>query len=695
MKKFLLILTFSTLLATLVGCGSNPGTVPNDPNNPGENPGQNTDEPGNDDDNKEELPAPKGALQELFASLRNNNFTLSYTDRYASIGVERRQETRYTDYSLESNGDLGFNGYAKNEECVFSYNLEGNEVVSGLPVIDNNKGIMVTDIYDYREGLDEFDYTYLPSEYNAGDIYKYEFGKNTKNDELLISVFLRMTYNPQAIPKSFTLQVVRGQLQINAVTLDYGNGLQDSTRVVAYNIGTTENAAIKKYLDDGLTSKTPLDKRFYYLIAPYLQSNNYKTTLDATGVRNDSGGFNTFKENQYYLENAVIYEDISTENGSITGNIQTPGVVATFSLNELDDEKLTITSTPSNQGTGPYTQLYGEVVTNKFSDLEFSNFIGYIDEEHEDSYYITDSYVQAILGYICYFELDSTTRSLRNLRLEVNDWDKHEFTLHFNAYNPTSNLDLGTFTASFTSVDEVVVPAVTNYLDIGESSKNQSIDDLKTVLEKFKDHNYSMDVISGSELAKVYYTKNYYFLQAYGNKSLNSGFIKEGDSIYKFTLSYDASNTNITGINVDRSKDYATLGMTLPGCGTYYGDENTDLFYFSAFDDAIYNYDNYVQTSILGFDYWMNTTTYEEGNPLINFSNAVLKYFYPRDTSGALPQGAGFMVRNGDTQYTTRVSLLLTYSSSDGENYGGEISTFYDIGDTRFEYLENYILENS
>ena len=135
--------------------------------------------------------------------------------------------------------------------------------------------------------------------------------------------------------------------------------------------------------------------------------------------------------------------------------------------------------------------------------------------------------------------------------------------------------------------------------------------------------------------------------------------------------------------------------MTLPGCGTYYGDENTDLFYFSAFDDAIYNYDNYVQTSILGFDYWMNTTTYEEGNPLINFSNAVLKYFYPRDTSGALPQGAGFMVRNGDTPYTTRVSLLLTYSSSDGENYGGEISTFYDIGDTRFEYLENYILENS
>lgn len=695
MKKFLSILTFSTLLATLVGCGSNPGTVPNDPNNPGENPGQNTDEPGNDDDNKEELPAPKGALQEIFASLRNNNFTLSYTDKYASVGVERRQETRYTEYSLESNGDLGFNGYAKNDECVFSYNLSGNEVVSGLPVIDNNKGIMVTDIYDYREGLDEFDYTFLPNDYNAGDIYNYEFGKNTKNDELLISVFLRKTYNPQVIPKSVSLQVVAGQLQINAVTLDYGNGLQDSTRVVAYNIGATENAAIKKYLDDGLTSKTPLDKRFYYLIAPYLQSNNYKTTLDATSYRNEIGNFETYKMNQYFLENAVIYEDISKENGAITGNLQTPGAVVTFSLNNLDDEKLTITSTPSNQGEGFYTSLYGEYIGNVFSGLEFSNFIGYIDENNENMYYITDSYVQSILGYICYFELDSTTRSLRNLRLEVTDWDKHEFTLHFDAYNPTSNLDLGTYKASFSNVNQIVVPSVDNYLDYGAPASEQTVDDLKTVLEKFKGHNYSMDVISDSGIAKVYYTPNYYFLQVYGAPASNEGFIKEGNSIYEFTLSYDSSYTNITGINIDRSRDYATLGMTLPGCGTYYGDYNTDLFYFSAFDDAIYNYENYTKASLMGFDYWMNTTEFAEEDSRINFSNAVLKYFYPYDTSGALPQGAGFMVRNGDTPYTTRVSLVLTYSSSDGLNYGGQITTFYDIGGTRFEYLENYILENS
>ena len=358
----------------------------------------------------------------------------------------------------------------------------------------------------------------------------------------------------------------------------------------------------------------------------------------------------------------------------------------------LDDEKLTITSTPSNQGEGFYTSLYGEYIGNVFSGLEFSNFIGYIDENNENMYYITDSYVQSILGYICYFELDSTTRSLRNLRLEVTDWDKHEFTLHFDAYNPTSNLDLGTYKASFSNVNQIVVPSVDNYLDYGAPASEQTVDDLKTVLEKFKGHNYSMDVISDSGIAKVYYTPNYYFLQVYGAPASNEGFIKEGNSIYEFTLSYDSSYTNITGINIDRSRDYATLGMTLPGCGTYYGDYNTDLFYFSAFDDAIYNYENYTKASFMGFDYWMNTTEFAEEDSRINFSNAVLKYFYPYDTSRALPQGAGFMVRNGDTPYTTRVSLVLTYSSSDGLNYGGQITTFYDIGGTRFEYLENYII---
>ena len=110
---------------------------------------------------KSEEVAPKGVLQEFFAKLQNNNFTLSYRDHYVNYGQNRTQVSKYTAYSLESSGDLGFNGYAQNDECVFSYNIVDNEIVSGVPVIDYNNGILITDIYNYRDGLQNFDYTFL------------------------------------------------------------------------------------------------------------------------------------------------------------------------------------------------------------------------------------------------------------------------------------------------------------------------------------------------------------------------------------------------------------------------------------------------------------------------------------------------------------------------------------------------------
>ena len=202
-----------------------------------------------------------------------------------------------------------------------------------------------------------------------------------------------------------------------------------------------------------------------------------------------------------------------------------------------------------------------------------------------------------------------------------------------------------------------------------------------------------MDVLTEAGLAKVYYTPDYYFIQSYGVPSSNEGFIKQGDSIYEFTISYNTNN-QITGINIDDSRDYAKLGMTLPGCGRYNGDANTDLFYFSAFDDVIYDFSegNYTQDSIMGYHYWKNNGSVSNGTL---FSQAVLRYFYPNDTSGALPQGAGFMVSDGEDPYDTRVSLFLAYSSADGLNYGGQYTTFYDIGGTGFEYLDNYIEQNN
>ena len=231
MKKFLSILCFSCLLSgSLISCTNDDNIEDSTVSN--------------------ELPAPKGALQEIFYKLSNNNFSLSYTDRYAALGVTRTQETRYTSYSLESNGDLGFNGYAQNDECVFSYNIVDNEIVSGVPVIDYNNGILITDIYNYRDGLQNFDYTFLPSDYKSGEEYIYEFGKNELNDELLVSVFLRKTYNPAAKPKEIKMKVVAGNLVVDCINNYYEiQDDYDTCQVVTFDIGTTENSLIKKYLD--------------------------------------------------------------------------------------------------------------------------------------------------------------------------------------------------------------------------------------------------------------------------------------------------------------------------------------------------------------------------------------------------------------------------------------------------------------
>ena len=670
MKKFLSILCFSCLLSgSLASCTN----------------GDNIE----DSTISNELPAPKGALQEIFYKLSNNNFSLSYTDRYAALGVTRTQETRYTSYSLESNGDLGFNGYAQNDECVFSYNIVDNEIVSGVPVIDYNNGILITDIYNYRDGLQNFDYTFLPSDYKSGEEYIYEFGKNELNDELLVSVFLRKTYNPAAKPKEIKMKVVAGNLMVDCINTYYEiQDDYDTCQVVTFDIGTTENSLIKKYLDDGKTSKTPLDSKFYQLIAPYLQSYNYKTTLDARELKTEDGmGYETFVQDQYFTENAILFDTTSDDVSTVSGVIQTiAGTVSEFEMDSMSSKKLNIVSTPQNQDGEYYTYLYDEYLTYSMASLNFSNFIGYIDEEHKNSYYITDSQTCSILSYICLYETNDTDRALRSLRLEVNDWDTNEFTLYFDIYNRSTNLDKGVFKATFSSVDNLDFDAVDRYLNIGEMAYTQDKSTLESVLNKFKNHNYSTDLYTSAGLAKAYYTKDYYYLEPYGNPLNNEGFIKIDDAVYEFKLTYDSEN-NVSGINIDKSLDYAAAyGMKLPGCGTYNGNLNDDLYYFSAFSDDLYNFDEYYTDSIFGYSYWRNGTT--------GLSQKILDYFYPNNTS-ALPQGSGFMVSDGGKDpYDTRVTLISVYSSADQSQYGAVMSTFYDIENTGLPYLDQYIQNN-
>lgn len=659
MKKCLSILFF-LLIGSLVSCGQE---------------GSNIEDPN----------APKGVLQEVFYKLKNNNFTLSYEDSYAALGVKRNQETKYTEYSLETSGDLGFIGYAQNEDCVFSYNIVDGDVVSGVPVIDYNKGLMVKDIYDYRDGLNNFDYSFLPSGYKSGEEYTYVFGENAKNDELLISVFLRMNYNPDVLPYEITMKVVAGNLEIHAITNYYElQDAYDTCDVIAYDIGETENPTIKKYLDDGLTSKTPLDQKFYHLIAPYLQSYNYKTNIDARALRTEDGTkFETFVQDQYFTENAIIYDTLSDDSEEVIGDLQTGlGLVCNFSMDSIDDDKLDITYTPQLDEDSFYQYLYGEYLSYSMASLNFSNFVGYIDDTRENSYYITDSQTISILSYICQYEINDTDRAVRSLRLEVNDWNKKEFTLYFDIYNRPTNIDKGTLKVKFSDVNNVTIPAIDRYLNLGQAASEQSIDTLETVLNKFKNNNYSMDIYTSVGLAKVYFTENYYYLETYGNPGKNYGFIKLDDGIYEFNVIYE--NNVITGISIDRNTNYEDKGMTLPGCGSYY-EADDDASYLSTFDQSFYDLDAYKQDSIYGYSYWRNSTS--------GLSQKLLDYF-TYSSSELLPQGNGFMVSDGEDPYDTRVSLILVYSNADASQYGAYLITYYDIGGTSFEYLDNYISNN-
>ena len=668
--KLLTLLSLTTITLTLIGCDNATKET------------ENT------------KPAPVGELQTLFKELTNNNFSLSYDDYYANNGVERHQDTYYTPYSLQSDGDLGFNGYAQKGDLIFSYNIVDDQIVSSSPLINQETGVRYESVYDLRNGFEDFDYTKLPTTPSNDGLYHYEFNVegNTNNDRLINEVLLRKTYNsdPLVQPESLTFEIVNNTIQVESLLTVYGENIYDAVSVTIYGINSTNNAKIKSYLDSGKGAKDPLDRTFYTTIAPYLANNNFKTHLDATKYRDSAqSGYSDVVFDQYFTEEAIVYDNISGANaGSTYGQMQTGYGVAQFSLDSINDDKLEITSTPMDEEMNAIQSLYGNYFAYPMSSLNFSSFIGYKDDTKENTYILTDSYLKYVLSYICFFETDTETRYCDRLELEITDLEKHEFNLNFHIIDRTTNYDKGIFKASFSNVNEISFKAVDRYLNIGEDPTTQNKEVLETVLEKFKAGNYSMDTMTGYGHAKVYYTDDYYYVEPYSQyyKNQNYGYIKIDNHIYEFNLTYPENSTDPSGINIDRSIDHATgtNPMTLPGCGTYQGASN-DLFYVSHKTDDIYNYDNYqIATALDTVNYWRNTSD--------SFGTNMLNYFYPNDSS-LRALGSGFIVSDGKDPYDTRVSLVVSFITSSLQESAIR-STFYDIGHTSFEYLENYISQN-
>lgn len=615
----------------------------------------------------------KTDLEKYFEKLKNNNFTVAYSDEYVNYeGLVRNATFYYTEYSCQAEGDLGNSGLAQDDDLVFHYNIVDGNVVSGLPLINYSTGIRYESVYDYTYGFQNFDISALPKLADSDGFYTYHFGFNYQNDTSILAVFLR-TSNTGIYPQEVKMKVVGDMLIIESIILTYTHiepARSDYVHTTIYNVGKTENTIIKNYLDSGKTSKKPLDLNFYRFFSQYMNSINYTSSLDARGMPGE-----TFNTTMKYTENAVLNIENS---GGRYGYVSTLGYVSTF---DSDGSKITLTGTPQYDSDTYYTELYGEVYEYDFRSITYDLLIGYIDEEHPNSYILTDDQLIYILAYICYIDIYDSM-SCKKLRLEVVDEEKYEFNLYFDLYNKTTSRDLGTFKASFYDLNKTTIPEVERYLKQGDDPTTQSKDNLMEVLNLFKNGNYSIDMPTSIGVAKYYYTENYFYEELYSDSNQNTGYIKlpnsnneSGYGIYEF---YIYNNE----MNIITEKDYS-LGVSplkLPGCGSYYLGSD-DLGYFSHLTEALYEEDNYEIGVVLNQNVWKASS---------NVSSVIFTYLYG-STTYIYPLGTGLLVSRGEDSCDTKLTIISAYVAYDGSFEDQYSLTFYDIGNTAHSIIEQYL----
>ena len=194
-----------------------------------------------------------------------------------------------------------------------------------------------------------------------------------------------------------------------------------------------------------------------------------------------------------------------------------------------------------------------------------------------------------------------------------------------------------------------------------------------SVMNEFSKGNYSMDSLTAAGLAKIYYTENYFYEVTYSNHMNNVAYIKDGNSVYEASILNGLVNVN-TSIDLGGEN-----GIKLPGCGDYYF-ANNDLGYISHFDEGLYDASSYRQDKICGVDVWKLTNS--------SLSKALFDYIMVSDQYKNM--GVGFIVSKGEDTYDTRVTLLVAYLTPNGYE-GYATFTFYDVGGTSFEVLDNYL----
>lgn len=609
---------------------------------------------------------PSNEVEKVFYKLKNNNYTIDFYDSLYDLDNEpRNSKYYYTNYSLEAEGDFGFSGIAQGKDLIFKYTLEDEDVVSGAPLINSTNGTRYETIFDYTYGLQNLDVKALPNELQNDGYYHYTFGENINNDRLILPVFLRL--GPTSIPpEELKFKIVKDTITFEAVILSYDfnddgiNEGESTITSIVYDIGITENKEIKKYLDDGKTSKDPLDLRFYKLFHPYMATTNYTVDLDATGMNYN------FKMTEYCTDNAIL----DVRNNIKTGYMLNQGVVNSINVS---NDKVNITGTLTDSDYNFVTSLYGGVLYYSFLDITYDSLIGYKDEVQDNVYYLTDSYLVYILSYLSYVEVYETNYCDK-VKIEIINDSTNEFKAYFDFYNKQTGEELGTYVSHFYDLNNTVIPEVNEYLSYGDNPTTQTKQNLENVLNLFKENNYSCDVLTSAGMAKFYNTSNYFYEELYGNPNSNFGYIKVNDSIFQFKV---VNNEVI----LDTSKDYATgkNPLTFPSVGDFFGD-TLDLGFVSTISEGLYDLSNYEINNKYGTDYWKINN--------LSVANEVYEYF-TGDPSGLLSNGNGLIVK--DAGKDSKLTFFVSYVSSNGDFEGCTTFTYYNIGYTSHEVIENYL----
>lgn len=639
-------------------------------------------------------------VQKIFKEMKNNNYTVEvgyyHSDPIKPENTTEKitQTVKYTDYSVESTGDFDNFYYAQKDGVIFKYKKDkSGNITASAPYINSNTGLRYESYFDFRVGFGDFDYKDVALTDLRNGKYSYEFGKNKNNDKI-IEMIVRNQSSLSITPIQTTIEAIGNSLNFEFVAIAYDlkeGETFDITKNKAlifeskvYDIGTTENKEIKTYLDSGKSAYEPLDMRFSKLLFPYFNTHNYTVDIDGSGTTSESG-LKDYIGTYEFEENAYCFSYPEGDSRGKGGAMEYLGYVSSFTFDALDKTKINILAIQKDSDAIAYESLYQQVLYS-FDALSLGAFMGYKDPEVTDRYHITDASCIYYLAAIFNLQISDHTQC-KDLIIDIDDYASHKFTATFNLSDETNKVDLGVLKATFRDVNNTKITGLKRFMNKGKDpvKDNQSIDDLKSALNLFKNNNYTMDVIS-SDVGVIHrlFTSKYVFSYVASQPTNNYGYIKiDENTIYEFTV--DSKNQVV----VDESENYALHGMTLPGHGQYLSDstQNDDAGgYISTFDE-IYNFDKYKIDESRNYNYWQNISA--------GFGKKMLEYVSGGlNISNLVRISAGFNTTIGEDPFDTRVSLSIFYARQADGLEGSTTLTFYNIGNTKFDSIDKYIENN-